>query len=119
MSNRPSIFEDDQDQGVDLTGFKPRQGRDPNAPPIDQLRQVSDLTGFPSRTPTAAAPQSQPRERYKSQIKRTGRNTQFFCRITKEGRDAFYGLAEAHNWTIGETVERALAALQREIERGS
>jgi hypothetical protein len=41
---------------------------------------------------------------------------QFNARTTPETFDAFYAIADQQGWLISETVERALAALQRELK---
>ena len=40
---------------------------------------------------------------------------QFNTRTTPETVNAIYALADAQGWLIGETIEHALAALQREL----
>ncbi len=48
---------------------------------------------------------------------RTGRNVQFNAKASQETVDAIYGVTEAHpGWVLGYTLERAIAALQRELE---
>jgi hypothetical protein len=32
-------------------------------------------------------------------------------------RDGFYEISDRYNWVLGETLERALQALKRELER--
>jgi hypothetical protein len=46
---------------------------------------------------------------------RTGRNVQFNVKASQEAIDAFYRISDAQNWVLGETLERALAALEREL----
>lgn len=36
-------------------------------------------------------------------------------RITPQAFDAFYAIADQNNWTVGATVENALAALQEKL----
>jgi hypothetical protein len=34
-------------------------------------------------------------------------------------RDGFYEVSDRYNWVLGETLERALQALRRELEKDS
>jgi hypothetical protein len=103
MSERPKLFDDDDD----LSRFAPRAPETPVPP--STVRVVSEAGGFPSRE---SRPLRQP-YRY-----RTGRTEQFSARIRPEAFDAFYDIAKKNGWKIGETVEKALAALQRELGDG-
>jgi hypothetical protein len=102
MSDRPKILDDDDD----LSRFAP--------PSPEKIKAVATAGGFPSRQPQPlAAPASRPpREPYRY---RTGRTEQFSARIKPEAYDAFYEIAKARGWKIGETVEAALAALQEKL----
>jgi hypothetical protein len=46
---------------------------------------------------------------------RTGRNVQFNVKASRETVDAFYAISDTNGWVLGETLEHALAALQREL----
>ena len=46
---------------------------------------------------------------------RTGRNVQFNVKASQETVDAFYAISDRNGWVLGETLEHALAALQREV----
>ena len=100
MTERPKLFDD----ADDLSRFTPKPPDNPIS--AQQVRAVADAGGFPSRT---ARP---PREPYRY---RTGRTEQFSVRIRPEAFDAFYDIARRQGWKVGETVENALAALQREL----
>lgn len=128
---RASILEDDEADDLDLSRFAPKTGPDKDAMPQEQVRAIAEASNFPSRDPKprreaaraaepvqapapmserqAAAPRREPRRH------RTGRNMQFSVRTTAETVDAFYAIADAQRWLVGETLERALAALQREL----
>ena len=98
MTDRPSVLDDEDD----LSRFAPTQ---------EHVRAVAIAGGFPSRqAPVAPRP---PREPYRY---RTGRTEQFSVRIRPEDHDAFYAIAKANGWKIGETVEAALAALQEKLK---
>lgn len=109
MSTRPDLFEEEDD--LDLSAFAPRPVAATNAPPADEVRLINEAARFPSRQP-AAAPEKRTPRRW-----RTGRTAQFNCRITPEAFAAFYAIADQQNWTVGGTVEQALAALQEKLNR--
>jgi hypothetical protein len=108
MSARPNVFEDEDD--LNLSAFSPKPGAALNAPPVDQVRTVNEAARFPSRqAPTTPEPR-------KPRRWRTGRTAQFNCRITPEAFAAFYAIADQQNWTMGATVEHALAALKEKLQ---
>ena len=47
--------------------------------------------------------------------RKTGRTEQFAVRIKLETKTEIYAYAKTHTMTVGETIERAMAALQKEI----
>jgi hypothetical protein len=106
MAGSPaSIFDDDE----------------PDAPPPvprpdpEQVRALSEAANFRSReavpVPPPPAPKRQP-WRY-----RTGRNVQFNARAKQQTVDDFHAIAEQLDRPIGEVLERALAALKRELAK--
>jgi predicted HicB family RNase H-like nuclease len=107
MSTRPNLFEEDDD--LDLSVFAPRPEAALNAPSAEQVRTVTEAARFPSRQATTAPEPRKPRRW------RTGRTAQFNCRITPEAFAAFYAIADQQNWTVGATVENALAALKEKL----
>ena len=106
---RASAFED---INLDVSGFAPKVRPDPVTPPIEKVRAVAEAAQFRSREPAQKVEQQkrEPR-RY-----RTGRNVQFNVKAAQATIDAFYAISDQHQWVLGETLERALAALQRELE---
>jgi hypothetical protein len=109
--NRAGIFETDQD--LDLSGFepkKPKKARPAESP--DKVRALSEANNFPSRAPTKP-------QRLEGQTvrrgRRTGRNTQLNIKATQDTVDLFYRLTDSQGWVLGETLERALEALEREL----
>jgi hypothetical protein len=104
---RPNIF--DEASELDVSSFGPKPAPDLAAPPIDQVRAVTAAANFQSREP-AATPTPRQARRY-----RTGRTAQFNVRTTPATVDAFYAIADRKGWKVGETLERALAALEREL----
>ena len=73
-------------------------------PAPEQVRVLAEAVDFHSRqAPSATRPRRGKR--------RTGRTEQFACRITPAAAETIYRISEEQDWTIGATVERALAAL--------
>lgn len=105
--------------GAELEDFDPeawtptRSRRSPGDAPDDQLREAATAAGFRSREPVAPSPASRdvPVRR-----RRTGRNTQFNIKAKPETIEAFCAVADAHGWGLGETLEHAVALLQRDME---
>jgi len=48
-------------------------------------------------------------------IHRTGRTMQFNARAKPQTVEALYAIADRQGWLVGETLEHALAALEREL----
>lgn len=124
MNDRAKLFEDDD---LDLSDFKPKEGPRPAGPDPEQVRAVSEAAKFTSREPKAAKPkptaavapvmQAEPATpKREPRRHRTGRTVQFNCRTTQECFDGLYAIADQQGWLVGETLERAYAALRRELE---
>jgi hypothetical protein len=82
------------------------------APPLhhptpEEVRALAETADFHSRQP---APPRTRRGR-----RRTGRTEQFACRITPATAETIYRISEQQDWTIGATVERAVAALREKL----
>ena len=80
----------------------------------EEGRRLAEATGFRSReaTPQPAAqpaPEALPRRR------RTGRNAQLNLKCRPDTIQAFYAIADAQGWGLGETLEKAVLLLQREF----
>ncbi len=123
---RASIFDGDADE-IDVSSFAPKTASHPAAPSAEEVRAIAEAANFPSRevkralvAPAAAmaAPASVQALPVKREPRRhrTGRTAQFNARTTPETVEAFYAIADRQGWLVGETVEHALAALQRELE---
>ena len=119
---RPSIFDED----LDLSNFAPKTELETPAVPPETVRRISEESGFPSRRPSQREP-VQSAKRFTSP--KTGRTVLLNARITQRAHDRFHEIIEAerlryeagemtHRVTLGEIVERALAALEREIGQG-
>lgn len=107
---RAGIF--DTESELDVSGFIPETTGSPKARP-DQVRAVSEAANFQSREPpppiVVSSQKREPR-RY-----RTGRNIQLNIKARADIIEAFYGIADRNGWVLGETFERAVAALEREL----
>jgi hypothetical protein len=127
MSERASIFEPDDDD-IDVTDFKPTAAprpRDPNA--VAAVRKTAEAKGFASREAVVASPppvitppiaEPIPQEA-RLRRRRTGRDKQLNLKVTEASLARFYALADGHGWVLGETFERAVAALEAELNGAS
>lgn len=128
---RASILDQDEDDNLDLSQFQPKTGPAKDALPAEQVRAIAEASNFPSREPKprrvvaepaapaqdpppAASPAAAPVRR-QPRRHRTGRTMQLNARTTPQTVEAFYAIADAQGWLVGETIEHALAALQREL----
>jgi len=111
---RASVF--DADSELDVSGFAPKEAVRPAVQP-ERVRAVSESANFQSREPPREIrpepPKREPR-RY-----RTGRNIQLNIKARADVIEAFYGIADREGWVLGETFERAVEALKRELAGGS
>jgi hypothetical protein len=116
--SRPSIFDDN----IDLTGFTPKAGPEPDAEPAEKSRRIAEEGGFPSRAPVLRPPVP-----VRPASPKTGRTVLLNARITQRAHDRFHEIVAAeqaryeageimHRVTLGEIVERALQALEREMK---
>jgi len=111
---RVSIFE--ESGALDVDSFAPKTAIDATAPNPQQVRAVAQAANFKSREP-AAAPNIETQFKRVPRRYRTGRNIQLNVKVSQETFDAFYAITEAHpGWVLGYTLERAVQALQRELE---
>lgn len=108
---RASIFGNDD---LDVSAFKPKPAAASAVKP-EQVREVSEAASFRSRDPKPE-PAQQPQRR-EQRRHRTGRNVQLNIKARAAAVDAFYEVATAQKWVLGETFERAIEALQRELAR--
>lgn len=113
MTQRASIFEDELK--VDVSDFSPKKRPDIKAPTQEQVRAVAEAANFPSRQ--ARDVPAKPTTKRAARVYRTGRNVQFNAKASQETIDAIYAVTEAQpGWVLGYTLERAIAALKRELE---
>lgn len=124
-SQRASVF--DQGPDLDVSGFQPRTKAKPAAQP-EQIKAISETANFVSREPTRSPPEAAPapvarasRAAQKEPIireprrHRTGRNIQQNIKARAETIERFYAITDRNGWVLGETFERAIAALDREL----
>ena len=97
---------------LDISGFAPKRRPDTAAPDAEKVREVSEAVQFRSREP---APLKEPKAKREPRRYRTGRNVQFNVKAAQETIDAFYAISDGQKWVLGYTLERALAALKREL----
>jgi hypothetical protein len=118
-ATRPSIFSDDPE--IDISGFAPKSAPEEESVPDETVRRVSEEGGFPSRPPRPQRPLP------KRLPAKSGRTVLLNARITPRAHDRFHEIIESerlryergelmHRVTLGELVERALAALERELQ---
>ena len=73
-------------------------------PSPEEVRAVAQGTAFTSRE-----------GRRKPHTYRTGRTSAFTVKTTPETVDTLYAIAEGQGWKIGETFEKAVAALTEKL----
>jgi len=115
MVERAGVF--DGAAEFDVDGFAPKTpkaGKGEAAPP-EVIRAVSEASSFRSREPFT--PKSKIPAKREPRRHRTGRNVQLNLKACAEVVEAFYAIADSQKWVLGETLERAVAALQRELDR--
>ena len=110
--NRLSVFED-SDGDVDLSAFAPTPESAKPKPPMEQVRAVTEAARFRSREPAPMAPVPPKRAPH---YQKTGRTAQLNVRVMPASFEKVYAIADRQGWLIGETVERALEALERELK---
>ncbi len=108
MAERASLFEDSGE--FDIAGFTPKKPAGAGEPPSEAVRAVSESVNFQSREPVKATVKAKQRRR------RTGRNQQFNVKLSRQTIDSIYQITDRQGWScLGETLERAVAALQKEL----
>lgn len=109
-----------QDEAIDLGRFKPKPAGAADRPGPEDLRDVAEQTKWKSREGKGAP---QPPEAKVKLLRRgnhrTGRTATVTLKTTPDCSNRFYALAEAKGWLVGETFERAVAALEREQGEGA
>jgi hypothetical protein len=111
---RASVFEteDNSNVSLDVSGFAPRSAAQPATRP-EQVRAVAEAARFQSREPRGGPPP--PVGKRVPRRYRTGRNIQLNIKARADAIEAFYAVADQRGWVLGETFERAIEALKREL----
>ena len=82
----------------------------------EEGRRLAEATGFHSREAVPALqPVPQPAPQAPLRRRRTGRNAQLNLKCRPDTIEAFYAIADGQGWGLGETLEHAVALLQREL----
>jgi hypothetical protein len=111
---RASIFAGDD--ALDVSAFTPKAAHELNGTSAELVRGIAEASRFPSREAKASSSANvAPPARRPPRIHRTGRTMQFSARTTPQTVEALYAIADRQGWLVGETLEHALAALQREL----
>jgi len=104
---------------LNTEGFQPLNRVDKKPlPATEQVRAISEAATFSDREPVRVAapiPVVVPTNKPQLRRRRTGRNVQFAAKITQETHEAIYRVADSQDWGVGELIEKAVAALEREI----
>jgi hypothetical protein len=101
----------------DPAEWTPNRPRNPNVrPEKTETRKAAAAAGFRSREPH---PEPEPERAGEGALRRrrTGRNAQFNLKARPETIAAFCALADRQGWGLGETLEHAVALLEREYPR--
>jgi hypothetical protein len=79
-------------------------------------RKAAAAAGFRSREPAAAPEPAERAGGAPLRRRRTGRNTLFNLKARAETIEAFCAVADRQGWGLGETLEQAVALLEREYK---
>lgn len=104
-------FADDLDE-LDVSDFQPSKPKEAaKRPGKEETVKAAQAAGFQSREPAKAksgAGGTRLRRR------RTGRTQQLNLKVTTETLQAFYKISDQQGWVLGETLEHAVALLEKE-----
>ncbi|MGE0269609.1 MAG: stability/partitioning determinant [Candidatus Omnitrophota bacterium] len=92
---------------------EPRSGN--KSVPAEDIQKVAKASGFNSRE-AVAVEEPPPQLARNRRVYRTGRTEQINLKIREEDRAVFYDIANEHSWVLGYTFQRAIEALQRELQ---
>ena len=109
---RASFFDDAPE--IDLSAFSPKAREEGRAPAPEKVKAVAKAANFPSRESTVTP--VKPVKTRPPRVYRTGRNVQFNVKALRETVETFYAITDRQGWVLGETLDRAVAALQRELD---
>jgi len=113
---RASIFENEAVTDFDVSGFTPKkQETKQKSIPASAVRAVSQAANFPSREASIPIAKEQTTPIRETRRHRTGRNVQLNIKVKPETLDAFYKIADSQGWVLGETLEKAVEALNEKL----
>lgn len=110
MTTRPDLG-----FGAELERFDPTEWQSESAEPKKRAGRApaavkaAAVVGFQSREASSA-----PKPHKEQRRRRTGRNAQFNLKVKPETINAFCAIADRQGWGLGETLEHAVALLNRE-----
>jgi len=108
---RASLGFGDELDAFDPNEWRPKPEKTANdRPRVQDTQEVADAAGFVSREPARAKHTPKKRQQRRHT---TGRNVQFNMKARQEDIDAFYEIADANGWVLGEALQHAVAALQK------
>lgn len=125
MKERADLGFADALADFDPADWSPKVAPKPPARPEKTgTRKAAAAAGFRSREPKPepeSGPESEPGPGRAGEApvrrRRTGRNTQFNLKARAETIEAFCAVADQQGWGLGETLEYAVALLEREYRR--
>lgn len=113
-SKRASVFDSEEIGEIDLSTFAPKASERAGAP-AEQVRAISEAVRFPSREARTSKAAPAPESRSGQRRYRTGRNAPITIKAKPEDIQRLNAICDRFNWVQGYTLERALAALEREL----
>ena len=114
MSERASIFDSSAEAEFDVSEFAPKKINPRSPAPAEAVRAVAEEANFVSREP--AKPRKSASLKKEPRRHRTGRNVQVNIKARQDTVDRFNAIVEAQEWVTGYVLERAVAALERELK---
>src|SRR5690348_13363661 len=112
MSERASIFETGAD--FDVSGFVAKESKPKTQAPPEAVRAVAEQAEFRSREPAPTQKKKSTEREHRRYT--TGRNVQLSLKVRREAQDRFYAIADQQGWVLGETLEKAVSALEKELK---
>lgn len=118
MNNRPSLGFDDDDQPpapaaavLDLSEFQPKTVARPDKDKVAQAAEKANFKSREAKSVTVVPPVAR-----LSRRRRTGRSAQLNLKVKPQTITAFYAIADAQGWVLGEAFERAVDLLARSLD---
>lgn len=119
MNNRPNLgFDDDEAvlagpaaaTPIDLSEFQPKVVARPDQ---NSINQAAEKASFKSRESKPAIVEL-PVATKATRRRRTGRSSQLNLKVRPDTIKAFYAIADAQGWVLGEAFEIAVSLLEKE-----